>query len=60
MALASPLITATCIEATEFIELSRQFRVNGVPKTVVNGEVEIHGGNARRRIRPSSAAAATA
>lgn len=43
MALANPLITATCIEATEFLDLSRRFRVNGVPKTVVNDSVEIMG-----------------
>lgn len=43
MALANPFITATCIEATEFLDLSRQFRVTGVPKTVVNGNIEIMG-----------------
>ena len=31
------------MEATEFMELSRQYRVNGVPKTVVNGRGEILG-----------------
>lgn len=35
LAVESPLIRATCVEATEFIELSRRYRVNGVPKTVV-------------------------
>jgi glutaredoxin-like protein len=43
MAVEHPLITATCVEATEFMELSRQYRVNGVPKTVVNGSGEILG-----------------
>jgi len=43
MALENPLIRATCIEATEFLELSRKFSVNGVPKTVVNGTIEILG-----------------
>src|SRR4029079_1181108 len=43
MAVENPLITATCVEATEFMELSRQYRVNGVPKTVVNGRGEILG-----------------
>jgi glutaredoxin-like protein len=43
MALEHPLITATCIEATEFLELSRRYRVTGVPKTVVNGTREILG-----------------
>lgn len=43
MAVEHPLITATCVEATEFMDLSRQYRVNGVPKTVVNGQGEILG-----------------
>jgi glutaredoxin-like protein len=43
MAMVNPLITATCVEATEFMDLSRQYRVTGVPKTVVNGEIEIMG-----------------
>ncbi len=38
-----PLIRATCIEATEFIELSQAYRVTGVPKTVVNDTIEIFG-----------------
>ena len=37
MAVESPFVTATCVEATEFPQLSRQFRVTGVPKTVANG-----------------------
>lgn len=43
MALESPLIRATSVEATEFMDLSRRFRVTGVPKTVVNDHVEIMG-----------------
>lgn len=43
MAVEHPLITATCVEATEFMELTRLYRVNGVPKTVVNGVAEILG-----------------
>jgi glutaredoxin-like protein len=43
MAVEHPLIRATCVEATEFMELSRRYRVNGVPKTVVNGQGEILG-----------------
>ena len=43
MAIESPLIRATCVEATEFLDLSRQYRVTGVPKTVVNGTIEILG-----------------
>jgi predicted DsbA family dithiol-disulfide isomerase len=43
MALASPHITAACVEATEFMDLSRKYRVTGVPKTIVNGTTEIMG-----------------
>ena len=43
MAMLNPLITATCVEATEFMDLSREYRVTGVPKTVVNGSIEILG-----------------
>jgi predicted DsbA family dithiol-disulfide isomerase len=43
MAVESPHVRATCVEATEFLELSQRYRVTGVPKTVVNGQVEILG-----------------
>ncbi len=43
MAFANPNITASAIEATEFMELTRRYRVTGVPKTVVNDSVEILG-----------------
>lgn len=43
MAFANPNITSHAIEAMEFMELSRKFRVTGVPKTIVNDEVEIMG-----------------
>jgi predicted DsbA family dithiol-disulfide isomerase len=43
MAFASPHITAVAVEATEFPDLARKYRVSGVPKTVVNDEVEILG-----------------
>ena len=44
MAFANPNITAFAVEATEFPDLARRYRVNGVPKTVVNDSVEILGG----------------
>ena len=44
MAAANPNITADAVEATEFMELSRKYRVTGVPKTIVNETVEILGG----------------
>jgi len=43
MAIEHPLIRATCVEASEFLDLSRRYQVTGVPKTVVNGTIEILG-----------------
>jgi predicted DsbA family dithiol-disulfide isomerase len=43
MAFASPHITAYAVEATEFPDLSRRYRVTGVPKTIVNEDIEILG-----------------
>ena len=43
MAVESPFIRATSIGATEFMDLSRKFRVTGVPKTIVNDSIEIMG-----------------
>lgn len=43
MAFANPHITAVAVEAIEFMELSRRFRVSGVPKTIVNDSVEVLG-----------------
>ena len=43
MAYVNTNITASSIEATEFMELTRRFRVTGVPKTIINDTVEILG-----------------
>ena len=43
MAFANPNITAYAVEATEFPDLARRYQVSGVPKTVVNEDVEILG-----------------
>ena len=43
MAIASEKVTAECIEANEFPELSRRYRVMAVPKVVVNDKVEFEG-----------------
>jgi glutaredoxin-like protein len=43
LAVESPLITASCVEATEFMDLSRRFRVTGVPKTIINESIEFLG-----------------
>lgn len=44
MAYANPHITADAVDAQEFMDLSRRYRVTGVPKTVVNDTIEILGG----------------
>ena len=43
MAFANPHITTSAVEAMEFMDLSRRYQVTGVPKTIVNDEVEIMG-----------------
>ena len=43
MAIASPKVRAECIEATEFPELSQQYRVMAVPKIVINDRIEFEG-----------------
>ncbi len=44
MAYANPNITAVAVDAQEFMDLSRRYRVTGVPKTIVNETGEIMGG----------------
>jgi len=43
MAYANPNITAIAVEATEFPDLARRYQVSGVPKTIVNDDIEILG-----------------
>ena len=43
MAIASPRVTAECIEATEFPDLSQRYRVMAVPKIVINDKVQFEG-----------------
>jgi hypothetical protein len=43
MAMESDNITAESIEANEFPDLSRQYRVMAVPRTVVNDKTSIEG-----------------
>lgn len=43
MAVASDRVRSTAIEATEFPELSRAYRVMAVPKVVINDRVEFEG-----------------
>jgi len=43
MAVESALVTATTVEANEFPDLITRYAVSGVPKTIVNEQVEILG-----------------
>jgi len=43
MAIASTHITAQCIDANEFPELSQRYQVMAVPKIVINDAVEFEG-----------------
>jgi glutaredoxin-like protein len=43
MALESPLVRASMIEATEFPELSQKYEVYGVPKSVFNESISLEG-----------------
>ena len=43
MALASPHVTASAVAAAEYPDLVHEYRVTGVPKTVVNERTEILG-----------------
>ena len=42
-AMENDLITADCIESTEFPDLAGQYRVYAVPKTVINEQASIEG-----------------
>jgi predicted DsbA family dithiol-disulfide isomerase len=43
MAIESALVTSHAVEVSEFPDLIQRYRVNGVPKTVVNDRNEILG-----------------
>lgn len=43
MALASQYVKAICVEANEFPRLSNQYRVRGVPHTVINRRAAVVG-----------------
>ncbi|MGE3272992.1 MAG: thioredoxin family protein [Chloroflexota bacterium] len=43
MAMQNPLVLADVIEANEFQSLSEQYRVQSVPKTVINNRIEFTG-----------------
>ena len=41
--MVNPNITADVVEAQEFPDLARRYRVSSVPKTVINGTAEFEG-----------------
>ena len=43
LALASDLVTADCVEATEFPHLSNRYNVYGVPRTIINEVIQVEG-----------------
>ena len=43
LAMASPLVTADMVEATEFPHLANRYRVHGVPRTVINETIHVEG-----------------
>ncbi len=43
MAVASPMIRADMVEATEFPHLATKYQVMGVPRTVINETVHVEG-----------------
>jgi predicted DsbA family dithiol-disulfide isomerase len=43
MAVESAHVTSIAVEVSEYPDLIRQYRVNGVPKTVVNDKTEMLG-----------------
>lgn len=43
LAMASDLVTASMVEATEFPQLSNRYQVYGVPRTVINDVIHVEG-----------------
>jgi len=43
LAMASDLVTADMVEASEFPELANRYQVYGVPRTVINEVIHIEG-----------------
>jgi predicted DsbA family dithiol-disulfide isomerase len=43
MAIVNPNIFASVVEVQEFPDMAREYRVMGVPKTIINGTSELTG-----------------
>jgi predicted DsbA family dithiol-disulfide isomerase len=50
MAMENPLVVAEVIEAHEFPALSEKFGVRSVPKTVVNGRIQVVGAQSEAKL----------
>ncbi|MGD1995504.1 MAG: thioredoxin family protein [Anaerolineae bacterium] len=50
MAIASPMVGADMVEATEFPELAVEYQVMGVPRTVINETIHIEGAAPEARV----------
>ena len=58
MAVASARVTSTIVEASEYPDLVRKYRISGVPLTMVNDSVEILGGRPEEEFVRTAAGAA--
>jgi glutaredoxin-like protein len=58
LAVESERVTADVIEISEFPQLAREYRVQGVPKTVINGVVELLGAQSEAQFVDAVASAA--
>jgi len=43
LAIENEHITADVVEVSEFIDMAQRYRVQGVPKTVINDRIEVVG-----------------
>ncbi len=49
-AVASEMITASSVEASEYPELVQKYGIQGVPKTVINEDIEFVGAQPEQRV----------
>jgi predicted DsbA family dithiol-disulfide isomerase len=54
MAMLSDKVTMASVGAAEFPEVIQRYRISGVPKTVVNDQVEIMGAQPERMFVPEA------
>jgi predicted DsbA family dithiol-disulfide isomerase len=49
LAIENEHITADVVEVSEFIDLAQRYRVQGVPKTVINEQIDVVGAEPEAR-----------